>query len=129
MTLPLEDAAEPIGPVGHLVACLNVITSTDAALRERQWASLAGLARPGGRVLVVVPSVESALHVMRVADEADDRSLRRDTREGLFPRGDDRRTQKHYTDDELRKRSTTTACGRSLYGESTTRGPTRGSRW
>ena len=71
-------------------------------MRARQWTSLAGLARPGGRVLVVVPSVESARHVMRVADEADDRPSR-DTRDGLFPRGDDRRTQKHYTDDELRE--------------------------
>ncbi len=97
MTLPLEDAAEVIGPVGHLAACLNVITSTDATLRERQWASLAGLTRPGGRALVVVPSVESARHVMRVAGEEADGDA------GLFPRGDDRQTQKHYTRDELRE--------------------------
>jgi 2-polyprenyl-3-methyl-5-hydroxy-6-metoxy-1,4-benzoquinol methylase len=98
MTLGLEDAAAAIGPVGHLTVCLNVITSTDARLRTRQWASLAGLSRPGGYVLFVVPALESALHVQRFADELS-KIHASDFKRGLVYRGDDR--QKHYTRDEL----------------------------
>jgi 2-polyprenyl-3-methyl-5-hydroxy-6-metoxy-1,4-benzoquinol methylase len=99
-TLGLEDAAAAIGPVGDLTVCLNVITSTDAKLRRRQWASLAGLARSGGYVLVVVPALESALHVQRFAED-DNKIHGSDFKRGMVFRGDDR--QKHYTRDELRK--------------------------
>jgi 2-polyprenyl-3-methyl-5-hydroxy-6-metoxy-1,4-benzoquinol methylase len=99
-TLGLEDAAAAVGPVGDLTVCLNVITSTDAKLRARQWASLAGLSRPGGYVLVVVPALESALHVQRFADD-DSKIHASDFRRGLVYRGDAR--QKHYSRDELRK--------------------------
>jgi SAM-dependent methyltransferase len=101
-TLGLEDAAAAIGPVGDLTVCLNVITSTDADLRRRQWKSLAGLARPGGHVLVVVPSVESAVHVMQVADETDAADAA-DIEGGLLPRGDSEQNQKHYTRDEMQQ--------------------------
>jgi hypothetical protein len=99
MTLGLEEAAAAIGPLGDLVACLNVITSLDESLRRRQWTSLAGLARPGGYVLVVVPSLESAVHVRKFAD-ADNKIHASDFARGLVYRGSDR--QKHYTRDELR---------------------------
>jgi trans-aconitate methyltransferase len=99
-TLGLEDAAAAIGPVGDLTVCLNVITSTDARLRARQWTSLTGLSRPDGYVLVVVPALESALHVQRFADDANKIHLS-DFKRGLVYRGDDR--QKHYTRDELRQ--------------------------
>jgi len=99
LTLALGDAAEQLGPVGDFVACLNVITSTDAALRARQWASLAGIVRPGGHVLVVVPALESALHVVRFADR-DNRIHRSNFDDGLVYRGDAQ--QKHYARSELR---------------------------
>lgn len=99
-TLGLEDAAAKFGPIGDLTVCLNVVTSTDARLRERQWASLAGLTKPGGHVLVVVPSVESALYVMQHAGESNE-IHRSQPEQSLFVRGDD--PQKHYTRGELRK--------------------------
>ena len=97
-TMGLEAAAGKLGPIGDFVACLNVITSTDADLRRRQWASLAGLPKPGGYALVVVPALESAL---RVVEHADDENLihRSDFDAGLVYRGD--APQKHYTRDEL----------------------------
>jgi len=98
--LGLEDAAAVIGPIGDLVVCLNVITSTDDALRRRQWASLAGLPQPGGYVLVVVPALESARRVVKYADD-DNLIHQSDFETGLVFRGDAR--QKHYTRDALRK--------------------------
>jgi SAM-dependent methyltransferase len=99
-TMGLEDAADRIGPVGDFAACLNVITSTDAKLRKRQWASLAGLLRPGGHVLVVVPALESARHVVRFADR-ENRIHRSNFDDGLVYRGDAQ--QKHYDRNELRE--------------------------
>jgi 2-polyprenyl-3-methyl-5-hydroxy-6-metoxy-1,4-benzoquinol methylase len=98
MTLGLEDAAAKIGPVGDFVACLNVITSTDAPLRRKQWTSLAGLAKPGGYALVVVPSLESALRVAKFAD-ADNRIHESDFDAGIVFRGEYQ--QKHYSRDEF----------------------------
>ena len=93
-TLPLEAAADEIGPVGHVVVCLNVVTSPDADLRARQWQSLGGLLRDHGHLLVVVPSLESARHVAEI--------------EGASAEGDLlRRTdtlQKHYSRSQLRYR-------------------------
>ncbi len=100
MTLGLEDAAAKIGPVGDFVACLNVITSTDADLRRRQWESLAGLVRPGGYALVVVPSLESALRVAKFA-AAENRIHESDFDSGIVFRGEYR--QKHYSREQLRE--------------------------
>ena len=99
-TMGLEDAAAKLGPVGDLVACLNVITSTDADLRRRQWQSLAGLAQPGGHVLVVVPALESALRVVKYAD-AENRIHESDFDAGSVFRGNYQ--QKHYSRDGLRE--------------------------
>jgi 2-polyprenyl-3-methyl-5-hydroxy-6-metoxy-1,4-benzoquinol methylase len=99
-TMGLEDAATKLGPVGDLIACLNVITSTDAKLRARQWWSLAGLATPGGHVLVVVPSLESARRVAKYAEE-DNLVHQSDFKAGIVYRGEYQ--QKHYTRDELRE--------------------------
>lgn len=98
MTMGLEDAGTRIGSVGDFVACLNVITSTDADLRRRQWASLAGLLRARGHLLVVVPALESAQHVVQFADK-ENLIHRSDFAGGLVYRGNDR--QKHYSRDEL----------------------------
>ncbi len=99
-TMGLEDAAGKLGPVGDFVACLNVITSTDAALRRKQWTSLAGLAQPGGFVLVVVPSLESALRVAKFADE-DNQIHDSDFKSSIVFRGE--YPQKHYARTELRE--------------------------
>lgn len=100
LTMGLEEGAHKLGPVGDLVTCLNVITSTDARVRRQQWASLAGLARPGGYVLVVVPSLESALRVVEFADE-DNQIHDSDFDSGIVFRG--KYPQKHYSRDELRE--------------------------
>jgi precorrin-6B methylase 2 len=99
-TLGLEDAADKIGPVGDLTVCLNVITSTNEDLRERQWASLAGLSKPGGHVLVVVPSIESARHVIKHVDPTNEIHGSK-VDESLIFRGDEH--QKHYGRDELKQ--------------------------
>jgi 2-polyprenyl-3-methyl-5-hydroxy-6-metoxy-1,4-benzoquinol methylase len=100
MTLRLGDAAAKIGPVGDFVACLNVITSTDADLRRQQWESLAGLVRPGGHALIVLPSLDSALRVAKFAD-ADNRIHDSDFDSGIVYRGEYQ--QKHYSREELRE--------------------------
>ena len=98
-TLPLEDAARKLGPIGDLVVCLNVVTSPDEKLRLRQWESLAGLMKSKSYLLVVVPSLESARAISRqegeaffgTASEQSDLICRLDT------------PQKHYSRPELRK--------------------------
>jgi 2-polyprenyl-3-methyl-5-hydroxy-6-metoxy-1,4-benzoquinol methylase len=99
-TMGLEDAASKIGPVGDLTVCLNVITSTNVDLRERQWTSLAGLSKPGGQVLVVVPSIESARHVIKHIDASNEIHGSK-VDDGLIFRGDEH--QKHYGREELRQ--------------------------
>ncbi len=97
-SMPLEKAAERIGPIAHLAVCLNVITSPDADLREQQWESLAQLVRPGGHLLVVVPSLESAQYTAKL-DAASSGSPPADE-EDLIRRTDT--LQKHYGRGELR---------------------------
>lgn len=90
--MPLEDAGERLGPIAHLAVCLNVITSPDPKLRARQWRSLAALVRPGGHLLVVVPSLESARYVAELEGELtnndDDLIRRTDTRQKHYSRGE-----------------------------------------
>ena len=78
-TLPLEDAGAKLGAVGHLVACLNVITSPRCFDAYGQWNSLVQLVRPGGHLLVVVPSFESARHVAEQDAEAFGGTLNAET--------------------------------------------------
>jgi SAM-dependent methyltransferase len=105
-SMPLEDAGKQIGSVAHLAVCLNVITSPDANLRKRQWKSLATLVRPGGYLLVVVPSLESAHYVAESSVILVD-SAAANTQAGepdLIRRTGAR--QKHYSRGELRRRLT-----------------------
>ncbi len=97
--LPLENAGEKFGPVAHLAVCLNVITSPRDSLRLRQWDSLAQLVRPGGHLLVVVPSLESARYVAELDSEAFHGSV--DLESELIRRNDTE--QKHYSRQELRR--------------------------
>ena len=98
-SMPLEKAGERIGPVAHLAVCLNVITSPDTDLRKRQWESLAQLVRPGGSLLVVVPSLESARYTATV-----DAALEDAAEQDLIRRTDT--LQKHYSRGELRRQVT-----------------------
>jgi SAM-dependent methyltransferase len=41
--------------------CVNVLISPGLAGRQRMWANVAGAIKPGGRLALVVPSLESAL--------------------------------------------------------------------
>ena len=43
------------------VLCTNVLLSPTLSARERMWSNLSAAAKPGGRVALVVPSLESAL--------------------------------------------------------------------
>lgn len=107
-SMPLENAGERIGSIAHLAACLNVITSPDADLRVRQWKSLAMLVRPGGHLLVVVPSLESARYVSETEAVAETQSTAADLSPAAEPdliRRTDTR-QKHYSRSELRRRVT-----------------------
>ena len=97
-SMPLENAGERIGPVAHLAVCLNVITSPDADLRMRQWESLAMLVRPGGHLMVVIPSLESARYVAEL--DATAVGLSQAAEPDLIRRTDTR--QKHYSRAELR---------------------------
>ena len=97
--LPLEDAGEKFGAVANFAVCLNVITSPKARLRERQWNSLATLVKPGGHLLVVVPSLESARYVAELDDEAFHGSVGKENE--LIRRNDTE--QKHCSRQELRQ--------------------------
>jgi SAM-dependent methyltransferase len=98
-SLPLEDAGEKFGSIAHLAVCMNVITAPKRSLRERQWQSLGVLVRPGGHLLVVVPSLESAEYVAGLDNEAFNSSFEEDNE--MVRRNDT--DQKHYSRRELRR--------------------------
>jgi SAM-dependent methyltransferase len=97
--LPLEDAGEKFGSIANFAVCLNVITSPKRSLRERQWQSLGELVKPGGHLLVVVPSLESAEYVASLDREAFNSSFEEDNE--MVRRNDT--DQKHYSRRELRR--------------------------
>jgi SAM-dependent methyltransferase len=98
-SLPLEDAGDKFGSIAHLAVCMNVITAPSRSLRERQWRSLSELVRPGGHLLVVVPSLESAEYVAGLDNEAFNSSFEEDNE--MVRRNDT--DQKHYSRRELRR--------------------------
>jgi SAM-dependent methyltransferase len=59
-SIGIERSAQRIGPLADLTVCMNVITSTNAAIRSALWASIAAVTKPLGFALIVVPSLESA---------------------------------------------------------------------
>ncbi len=71
--------SSPHPPV-DFVLCVNVILTADLELRERLWERVTQLVGPGGTLLLVVPSHESALYTnfrrldwhVRAGLEADD---------------------------------------------------------
>lgn len=96
----VEDAPKTLSNTADILACFNVITSPDAALRRRQWKALAKVAKPGGHVLVVLPSLESSELVARVEESLRPGSSGARLSDGSVHRGNAR--QKHYTRAELR---------------------------
>ncbi len=94
------EAPAKVGCRADLTVCMNVLTTPDAALRRRQWRALGRITKPGGCVLVVLPSFESAEFVARVQDRLDPGSSASRFDDGSVHRG--RARQKHYTRAELR---------------------------
>ena len=99
MCRDIRRAGHIIGPRADLTVCLNVITSASAAHRQGQWLSLPAVTRPGGFVLVVVPSIESVSMVATIAG-ASSSALGKGKLDGLIRSGTD--LQKYYSRTELR---------------------------
>lgn len=98
----LPDAAKEIGSRADLTVCMNVITSIDASQRKKQWAALKRVTKPGGRALIVIPSLESAKKIARVEEEINrSEQVEHDQTNGLMARSGD--FQKHYSRKELRE--------------------------
>ena len=95
MTMDVVKAAKRIGPLADLTVCFNVITSGSAATRSAQFAGVAGVTKPGGMALAVVPSRESEEMVQARSGE-DATGF---TEDGLAEKGGS--WQKHYRRDEL----------------------------
>lgn len=96
----MQKAVDLIGPTSDLTTCLNVITSSSGACRYSQWTAVRKITRPGGFVLVAVPSLESA---KMIALNTNSRSARRRFARldfGLVHSGDE--FQKYYSEAELR---------------------------
>ncbi len=96
----VEDAPATLSTTADILACLNVITSPDGALRRRQWKALAKVAKPGGHVIVVLPSLESSELVAQIEERLNPGSSGARLDDGSVHRGNAR--QKHYTRAELR---------------------------
>ncbi|MBL8550145.1 MAG: class I SAM-dependent methyltransferase [Hyphomonadaceae bacterium] len=92
-------APEKWAGAADLTVSLNVITSPSAAKRKALWASVAGVAKPGGRALVVVPSIECYRMVER-AEQSLGLFLQAPSKaDGMAVRAD--AWQKHYEREEL----------------------------
>ncbi|MBI3675850.1 MAG: class I SAM-dependent methyltransferase [Proteobacteria bacterium] len=99
LTMEIPRAAAKIGRRSDFTVCLNVITQENEQRRAILWASLASVTKRGGHVLVVVPSLEAARMVERVANGGHrtvDSVIHAD---GLVERDD--ALQKHFTRAEL----------------------------
>ena len=99
LTSSLPPAARRIGRRADLTVCMNVITMSGEATRERMWAAIAAVTKTGGRALIVVPSLESDRMVDRIAYGTSAAEHRASAPGGLVERGGDR--QKHFTRAEL----------------------------
>lgn len=93
LTMDIPRAAKTIGRQAHLTVCLNVITQSREAAREKLWVSVASVTRPGGHALVVVPSMESERMVVAAGGGQSWRKGGLVARDGIW--------QKHYEEAEL----------------------------
>ncbi len=96
----VEGTPAKVGRIADLTVCMNVLTSPSAALRRRQWNALGKITKPGGCLLVVLPSYESAEFVADVEDRMNPGASARRDGDGTVHRG--RARQKHYTREEIR---------------------------
>lgn len=96
----VEDTPSKVGRVADLTVCMNVLTSPDGALRRRQWNALGRITQPGGCLLVVLPSFESAAFVADVEERMNPGTSAQREADGTVQRG--RARQKHYTRAEMR---------------------------
>jgi SAM-dependent methyltransferase len=99
MVLDVAKAGVALGACADLTVCMNVITSSDAKRRDALWQSVAGVTKPKGCALVVVPSIESDAVVQRVAFRAGRAAEFVSTSDGLVER--DGALQKHFSRQEL----------------------------
>ena len=97
----VEDVPKKVGRISDFTVCMNVLTSPSAALRRRQWRALGQITHPGGCLLVVLPSFESAAFVAEVEERMNPGSSAQREADGTVHRG--RARQKHYTRAELRE--------------------------
>ncbi|MCB9168741.1 MAG: methyltransferase domain-containing protein [Flavobacteriales bacterium] len=81
------------GPV-DLVLCINTLLQASLAHREAMWRHLCSAVRPEGHLLVVVPSLESALYVSH-------RLVRLNRRSGLPPKAAQRKARREMSDLDL----------------------------
>lgn len=77
---------------GNIVACANVLISPDEATRQRIFARVWGALAKGGTLLLLVPSVESAVRVREARQLHGEKLLGKD----------DLGDHKPYPEDELR---------------------------
>jgi SAM-dependent methyltransferase len=99
MVLDVAKAGAALGACADLTVCMNVITSSHAKRRDALWQSLAGVTKPKGHALIVVPSIESDAVVQKVALRAGRAAEYVSTSEGLVER--DGAVQKHFSRQEL----------------------------
>jgi SAM-dependent methyltransferase len=100
LAIEIARSARTLGTIADLTACLNVITSPSAARRAAVWRNLVAVTKPGGFVLVVVPSIESAEMVRDIERCRRVRLGPAATAEGVLERDDVR--QKHFSRRELK---------------------------
>ncbi len=102
-------------PAADLVLCVNVIITAELALRERLWERVTGLVAPGGTLVLVLPSHESALYTnfrrldwhLRSGLQAEEAISHSLTRQGSVSqleqgvRGIEGVATKHYLEEEI----------------------------
>ncbi|MCF3651450.1 class I SAM-dependent methyltransferase [Synoicihabitans lomoniglobus] len=108
------ETTSPIPPV-DFVLCVNVILAADLETREQLWTHITSLVAPGGTLLLVLPSHESALYTnfrrldwhVRSGLGADEAIRHSFAREGNVPqlehgvRGIEGVKTKHYLREEI----------------------------
>jgi SAM-dependent methyltransferase len=97
LTMDIPRAAAQIGAVADLTVCFNVITSPSVAKRNLIWASVAGVTKPKGHALLVLPSLESDAMVEQMLPLRERRA--KQAANGLLDR--DGALQKHFARSEL----------------------------
>ncbi len=99
LVMDVARAFKAIGRRADLTVCMNVITSPSAAKRKALWSCVARVTKPGGFVLVVVPSIESNAMVEQSSSSTRRNGAFAAKRGGLVKHEDS--WQKHFGRREL----------------------------